>query len=66
MATVDERGTTGGYTGQDKFWVQGTPNGRAMGVLWERHIVDACTNVATAQDRARQCRWHPSSPSAQP
>jgi catechol 2,3-dioxygenase-like lactoylglutathione lyase family enzyme len=35
LASVDERGTTCCYAKQDKFWVQGTPNGEA----WEVYTV---------------------------
>src|SRR6478735_7028865 len=35
LASVDERGTTCCYAKQDKFWVQGTPNGES----WEIYTV---------------------------
>jgi catechol 2,3-dioxygenase-like lactoylglutathione lyase family enzyme len=35
LATVDERGTTCCYAKQDKFWVQGTPDGER----WEVYTV---------------------------
>lgn len=35
LASVDERGTTCCYAEQDKFWVQGTPNGEQ----WEVYTV---------------------------
>ena len=35
LATLDERGTTCCYAKQDKFWVQGTPNGEQ----WEIYTV---------------------------
>ncbi|PZS27810.1 MAG: glyoxalase/bleomycin resistance/extradiol dioxygenase family protein [Pseudonocardiales bacterium] len=35
LASVDERGTTCCYAKQDKFWVQGTPNGER----WEIYTV---------------------------
>jgi catechol 2,3-dioxygenase-like lactoylglutathione lyase family enzyme len=35
LATIDERGTTCCYAKQDKFWVQGTPNGES----WEIYTV---------------------------
>jgi catechol 2,3-dioxygenase-like lactoylglutathione lyase family enzyme len=35
LASVDERGTTCCYAKQDKFWVQGAPNGEA----WEIYTV---------------------------
>jgi catechol 2,3-dioxygenase-like lactoylglutathione lyase family enzyme len=61
LASVDERGTTCCYAKQDKFWVQGTPNGEA----WEIYTVLAdgetfrgesttsagcCGSEATARD----------------
>ena len=33
LASVDERATTCCYAKQDKFWVQGTPNGAVLGGL---------------------------------
>ena len=35
LASVDERGTTCCYAKQDKFWVEGAPNGE----LWEVYTV---------------------------
>jgi catechol 2,3-dioxygenase-like lactoylglutathione lyase family enzyme len=35
LASIDERGTTCCYATQDKFWVQGTPNGES----WEIYTV---------------------------
>ena len=35
LATLDERGTTCCYAKQDKFWVEGTPNGER----WEVYTV---------------------------
>jgi catechol 2,3-dioxygenase-like lactoylglutathione lyase family enzyme len=35
LASIDERGTTCCYAEQDKFWVQGTPNGEQ----WEVYTV---------------------------
>jgi catechol 2,3-dioxygenase-like lactoylglutathione lyase family enzyme len=35
LGTVDERGTTCCYARQDKFWVEGTPDGE----LWEVYTV---------------------------
>ncbi len=35
LASIDERGTTCCYAKQDKFWVQGTPNGES----WEIYTV---------------------------
>jgi catechol 2,3-dioxygenase-like lactoylglutathione lyase family enzyme len=53
LATVDERDTTCCYARQDKFWVQGTPNGER----WEVYTVladsptakdDSCCTTETA------------------
>jgi catechol 2,3-dioxygenase-like lactoylglutathione lyase family enzyme len=45
LASVDERGTTCCYAKQDKFWVEGTPNGER----WEIYTVleDSATFAAT-------------------
>jgi len=44
LASVDERGTTCCYAKQDKFWVEGTPNGER----WEIYTVleDSATFAA--------------------
>jgi catechol 2,3-dioxygenase-like lactoylglutathione lyase family enzyme len=46
LATIDERGTTCCYAKQDKFWVQGAPNGER----WEVYTVlaDSATFRAEA------------------
>jgi catechol 2,3-dioxygenase-like lactoylglutathione lyase family enzyme len=41
LASVDERGTTCCYARQDKFWVEGTPNGEQ----WEVYTVLADSPV---------------------
>jgi catechol 2,3-dioxygenase-like lactoylglutathione lyase family enzyme len=41
LASVDERGTTCCYAKQDKFWVEGTPNGEQ----WEVYTVLADSPV---------------------
>ena len=48
LASVDERGTTCCYAEQDKFWVQGTPNGER----WEVYTV-----LAAAPWRASPTAW---------
>ena len=50
LASVDERGTTCCYAKQDKFWVQGTPNGEQ----WEVYTVlaDSPTFGASQVDSA--------------
>jgi catechol 2,3-dioxygenase-like lactoylglutathione lyase family enzyme len=48
LASVDERGTTCCYAKQDKFWVEGTPNGER----WEIYTVlaDAATLAPSDAD----------------
>src|SRR5207249_346408 len=48
LASVDERGTTCCYAEQDKFWVQGTPNGER----WEIYAVLADAEVLCPADPA--------------
>ena len=50
LATLDERGTTCCYAKQDKFWVEGTPDGER----WEVYTVlaDSATFGAPAADLA--------------
>jgi catechol 2,3-dioxygenase-like lactoylglutathione lyase family enzyme len=42
LASVDERGTTCCYATQDKFWVEGAPNGER----WEIYTVLADSDLA--------------------
>ena len=53
LASVDERGTTCCYAKQDKFWVQGTPNGER----WEVYTVleDSATFSAQGSDEPGCC-----------
>jgi catechol 2,3-dioxygenase-like lactoylglutathione lyase family enzyme len=51
LASVDERGTTCCYAKQDKFWVQGTPNGEA----WEVYTVLADSPVAGGPAAGSDC-----------
>ena len=53
LASVDERGTTCCYAKQDKFWVEGTPNGER----WEVYTVlaDSETFADVAADGATCC-----------
>ena len=62
LASVDERGTTCCYAKQDKFWVEGAPNGE----LWEVYTVladsdtfggeaEACCEAAADGDAATCC-----------
>jgi catechol 2,3-dioxygenase-like lactoylglutathione lyase family enzyme len=50
LASVDERGTTCCYAKQDKFWVQGAPNGES----WEVYTVlgDSVTPTGEAEGQA--------------
>jgi len=53
LATLDERGTTCCYAKQDKFWVEGTPNGER----WEVYTVlaDSATFSDPVADDASGC-----------
>jgi catechol 2,3-dioxygenase-like lactoylglutathione lyase family enzyme len=53
LASVDERGTTCCYAKQDKFWVEGAPNGER----WEIYTVlaDSATFFAASADDAPGC-----------
>ena len=46
LASVDERGTTCCYAKQDKFWVQGTPDGER----WEVYAVTGDSQTFWGQD----------------
>ncbi|MGY1601142.1 ArsI/CadI family heavy metal resistance metalloenzyme [Geodermatophilus sp. SYSU D00815] len=48
LASTDERGTTCCYARQDKFWVEGVPDG----VRWEVYTVLADSPTFSAPDRA--------------
>jgi catechol 2,3-dioxygenase-like lactoylglutathione lyase family enzyme len=45
LASIDERGTTCCYAKQDKFWVQGAPNGES----WEIYTVLADSDTFSSQ-----------------
>src|SRR4051794_8891982 len=47
LASVDERDTTCCYAKQDKFWVQGTPNGES----WEVYTVLADSPTPNDEDQ---------------
>jgi catechol 2,3-dioxygenase-like lactoylglutathione lyase family enzyme len=51
LASIDERGTTCCYAKQDKFWVQGAPNGEP----WEIYTVlaDSPTFAGGGEDEER-------------
>jgi hypothetical protein len=53
FASIDERGTTCCYAKQDKFWVQGAPNGEQ----WEVYTVlaDSATFSATQAEGSTCC-----------
>lgn len=53
LASVDERGTTCCYAKQDKFWVEGAPNGER----WEIYTVlaDSATFSAVTAEGAAAC-----------
>jgi catechol 2,3-dioxygenase-like lactoylglutathione lyase family enzyme len=51
LASVDERGATCCYAKQDKFWVQGTPNGEA----WEVYTVLADSPTPNGETEGQQC-----------
>jgi catechol 2,3-dioxygenase-like lactoylglutathione lyase family enzyme len=53
LASIDERGTTCCYARQDKFWVEGAPNGER----WEIYTVheDSETFSGTTTDDAGCC-----------
>ena len=51
LASVDERGTTCCYARQDKFWVEGAPNGEQ----WEIYTVLADSPTFDAADGPECC-----------
>ena len=51
FASVEERGTTCCYAKQDKFWVQGTPNGEQ----WEIYTVLADSETFAAREAEACC-----------
>ncbi|WP_374970420.1 ArsI/CadI family heavy metal resistance metalloenzyme [Terrabacter sp. BE26] len=53
LATRDERGATCCYAEQDKFWVEGTPNGER----WEVYTVlaDSAISSGPAEDETSGC-----------
>jgi catechol 2,3-dioxygenase-like lactoylglutathione lyase family enzyme len=51
LSSVDERGTTCCYAKQDKFWVEGAPNGER----WEVYTVLADSATFTAEDGPACC-----------
>jgi catechol 2,3-dioxygenase-like lactoylglutathione lyase family enzyme len=53
LASADERATTCCYATQDKFWVQGAPNGES----WEIYTVVADSPTFWGDDAAAEARW---------
>jgi catechol 2,3-dioxygenase-like lactoylglutathione lyase family enzyme len=53
LASSDERDTTCCYARQDKFWVEGTPNGE----LWEIYTVLEDSPTYYGDDAAAAARW---------
>ena len=53
LASTDERDTTCCYAKQDKFWVQGTPNGES----WEIYTVLADSQTFYGEDGDTEARW---------
>ena len=53
LVSVDERDTTCCYAKQDKFWVQGAPNGES----WEIYTVLADSQTFYGEDAAAEARW---------
>jgi catechol 2,3-dioxygenase-like lactoylglutathione lyase family enzyme len=53
VATTDERATTCCYAEQDKFWVQGAPDGEQ----WEIYTVLADSATFWGDDQDAQRRW---------
>lgn len=51
FASVDERGTTCCYAKQDKFWVEGTPNGEA----WEIYTVLSDSPTPNGEADGQEC-----------
>ena len=51
LASVDERDTTCCYAKQDKFWVQGTPNGES----WEIYTVLADSETFYGEQDGQAC-----------
>jgi catechol 2,3-dioxygenase-like lactoylglutathione lyase family enzyme len=62
LASTDERDTTCCYARQDKFWVEGTPNGEQ----WEIYTVlaDSPTFRAEGTAESQQCCVSPTDPQA--
>jgi catechol 2,3-dioxygenase-like lactoylglutathione lyase family enzyme len=53
LASTDERATTCCYAKQDKFWVEGAPNGES----WEIYTVLEDSSTFYGDDAAAAARW---------
>ena len=53
LASTNERDTTCCYAKQDKFWVQGTPNGES----WEVYTVLADSQTFYGDDATAEAQW---------
>jgi catechol 2,3-dioxygenase-like lactoylglutathione lyase family enzyme len=64
LASIDERGTTCCYAKQDKFWVEGAPDGER----WEVYTVleDSPTFRSTDAQDGEQCCGHDVADAPQP
>jgi len=62
LASSDERDTTCCYARQDKFWVEGTPNGEQ----WEIYTVLGDSATFYGDDAAAAARWGAQPGSAAP
>ena len=51
LASIDERGTTCCYAKQDKFWVEGTPNGEH----WEVYTVLTDSPTPNGEAEGQEC-----------
>jgi catechol 2,3-dioxygenase-like lactoylglutathione lyase family enzyme len=60
LASTEERDTTCCYAKQDKFWVQGTPNGEQ----WEIYTVLADSETFWGDDHEARRRWEPTTDTA--
>jgi catechol 2,3-dioxygenase-like lactoylglutathione lyase family enzyme len=62
LASIDERGTTCCYAKQDKFWVEGAPDGER----WEVYTVLADSQSFAAQDGPACCGGTDAAQGAEP
>jgi catechol 2,3-dioxygenase-like lactoylglutathione lyase family enzyme len=62
LASIDERGTTCCYAKQDKFWVEGTPDGEQ----WEVYTVLGDSQTFSAEDGPLCCSATDAAQGAEP